>query len=146
MRDKRIEKIIKNFHAIKRIYADGNRFASNQFGIGISQVSVLFLLLHKGSLSVSEIATVLGVSRSAATQLLSTLIEKEYVTKETGSRDKRSVIVTLSAKGKTHLKEQRKKAMSRFDDIFVVLSDEELAQIETITAKLANTERNQTNV
>ena len=78
-REQHIEAIFKNFHAIKRAYSHGSRFSHRHFGVTMTQASVLMLLMHEGRKTMSEVALALGVSKSAATQLLDSLIEQGFV-------------------------------------------------------------------
>lgn len=84
-----------------------------------------------------EIASALGVSRGAATQLLNGLVEQNFVEREQAAEDKRSIYVALSAHGKEHLQHVREKGGQHISQLFELLDDEELRQIEAITAKLA---------
>lgn len=136
-RNERIEAIFKNFHAIKRAYSHGSRFSNRHFGMTMTQASVLMLLMHDGRKTMSEIAAALGVSKSAVTQLLEGLIEKDFVMRTQDEDDRRVAYVELSRKGLRHFKRVRHGGAERITQLFDLLDDEELQQIETITAKLA---------
>lgn len=136
-RSESIEAIFKNFHAIKRGYSHGSRFSHRQFGVTMTQASVLMLLVHEGRKTMSEVAAALGVSKSAATQLLDSLIEKGFVERVQDDEDRRVAYVSVSRKGLQHFKRVRRGGAGRIMEVFDLLDDTELEQIETITAKLA---------
>ena len=96
------------------------------------------VLMSKGSLSMSELASTLCVSPSATTQLLDGLVERDFVKREPDEVDRRIVRVTVSAKGKQYLSQTRGKGVDRFMSMFDVLNDSELEQIESITQKLTH--------
>lgn len=85
----------------------------------------------------SDLASVLGVSKSAATQLLESLIERGLVVREQDKDDRRIAYVGLSGKGRRHLKKVRTGGTERITQLFDVLDDAELDQVENITRKLA---------
>ncbi len=135
-REQHIEAIFKNFHAIKRAYHHGSRFSHRHFGVTMTQASVLMLLMHEGRKTMSEVALALGVSKSAATQLLDSLIEQGFVERTQDEKDRRVAYVDLSRNGIRHLKRVRRGGARQMTQLFDLLTDEELKQIETITAKL----------
>lgn len=135
-RSERIETIFQNFRAIKREFSHGSRFSNRHFGMTMTQASVLMLLMHDGRKTMGEIATALGVSKSAASQLLEGLIEKGFVERTQDGDDKRVVFTALSRKGLRHLKRARERGGQRMGQLFDLLDDTELEQIEAITTKL----------
>lgn len=136
-RTERIEAIFGNFHAIKRAYSDGSRFSNRHFGVTMTQASVLMMLVHQGRQTMGQIATTLGVTKSAASQLLDSLIEQKFVERTIDENDRRIVYIELSKHGSRHLKHMRQKGVQQVMKVFEQLSDEELEQIESITKKLA---------
>ena len=137
-REQYIEAIFKNFHAIKRVYSHGSRFSHRHFGVTMTQASVLMLLMHEGRKTMSEVAEALEVSKSAATQLLDSLIEKGFVERTQDESDRRVAYVAMSRRGCRHLKQVRRRSAGHIGQLFDLLTDEELAQIESITAKLVD--------
>jgi len=86
----------------------------------------------------SQLAVAIGVSRSATSQLLDGLIEQQFVTRTQDERDRRIAYVELSESGKIQLENVWGRGMGNVTDIFEVLDDQEIMQIEAITTKLAN--------
>lgn len=140
-RSERIEAIFNNFHAIKRTYSDSSRFANRRFGVTMTQASVLMLLLHQGRQTMSQVALALGVSKSAASQLLDNLIEQGFVDRTIDDKDRRVAYVELSGRGRRHFKHMRHRGMKQVMEVFDLLDDTELEQIEAITTKLADARR-----
>jgi len=136
-RSDRIEAIFNNFHMIKRAYSDGSRFSHRHFGVTMTQASVLMMLMHQGRQTMGQIALVLGISKSAASQLLDGIIEQGFVERTIDENDRRVVYIELSKRGERHLKHMRSKGVQKIVKVFDQLDDEELAQVEAITTKLA---------
>jgi DNA-binding MarR family transcriptional regulator len=135
-RSERIETIFQNFGAIKREFSHSSRFSNRHFGMTMTQASVLMLLMHDGRKTMGEIASALGVSKGAATQLLEGLIEKGFVERVQDDDDKRVVYVSVSRRGLRHFKNMRQRGGQRMSQLFDLLDDTELEQIEAITTKL----------
>lgn len=135
-REQYIEAIFKNFHAIKRAYSHGSRFSHRHFGVTMPQASVLMLLMHEGRKTMGELALTLGVSKSATTQLLDSLIEQGFVERTQDDHDRRVAYVALSRRGLRHLKQVRQRGVGHMTQLFDALTDDELKQIEAITKKL----------
>ncbi len=140
-RQQHIETIFQNFHAIKRAFSHSSRFSNEHFGVTMTQASALMLLMHEGGKTMGEIAAALGVSKSAASQLLDGLIEQGFVDREQSEDDKRVVRVSLSDAGYRHFKQVREQGGQKIAELFDLLNDEELVQIESITSKLARKTR-----
>ena len=135
-RSERIESIFQNFRAIRREFSHGSRFSSRHFGMTMTQASALMLLMQEGRKTMGEIASALGVSKSAASQLLEGLIEKGFVERMRDEEDKRVAYVSISRAGLRHFKHMRDRGGKRITQMFDLLDDTELEQIEAITTKL----------
>ena len=135
-RQKQIETIFHNFHAIRRAFSHGNMFSHRRFGVTITQASILMMLMHEGRKTMGEIAEALGVSKGAATQLLEGLITKGFVERTQDEDDKRIFYVSLSRKGRLHFRHVKNRGGRQITQLFDLLDDTELQQIEAITTKL----------
>jgi DNA-binding MarR family transcriptional regulator len=65
--------------------------------------------LYSGSLSTGELASVLGISAPAVTQLTDRLIRKRLIERRSTPADRRSVMVALTPKGKRAIDRFREK-------------------------------------
>ena len=136
-RHQQIETIFHNFHAIRRAYSDGSRFSNRRFGMTFMQASVLMILVHEQRQIIGHLATTLGVSKSAMSQLLEGLMERGFVERNVDPEDRRVAYVELTSRGRRHLAQMRKEGVKEMMHLFDVLDDDELRQIEQITEKLA---------
>lgn len=136
-----IEDIVNNFQSIKRQIATKNHEAAKDLGITLSQTGVLFLIKHKKCLGVTEIANVLGISKSAATQLVDGLVENHFLTRKEDKNDRRFTKIELTEKSKKHLTIIRNKTFENFSTIFETLTSKELTELSKITKKLADNDQ-----
>lgn len=137
-----IEKILGNFHAIKHSLSSEGHFTDKGSGITITQATVLFMLKKNGEMSYTEMAKILGISKSATTQLIDSLTRHDFISRQVDATDKRVYRLTLSSKGLKFLKSLRQKAFDQTFTIFGALSIEELKQLDKITSKLAINKEN----
>lgn len=101
-----------------------------------SQWFVVCLIEQHKNLGVKEISNMLGITSSATTQLIDGLVKSGYVKRKTNTKDRRSLQIELSSKGKKHIKEMKRhvaKAMERF---FKPLSDRELKMYNELHKKI----------
>jgi DNA-binding MarR family transcriptional regulator len=134
-----IEKIINNLQAFKRAVAAENHCFDSGLKITMSQTMFLFMLRNNGPMSFTEIAKMLGVSKSAVTQLVDGIARYGFLVREADKSDHRVSRVKLSTKGLKYIKTTKQGAMDRMSAIFQSLSKEELNQLEKITTKLFET-------
>ncbi len=125
-RRKQIEKLVEDFHTIKRKMSIG--VASHCLKgthITASQWLVLQHLRKNEKVTIKELAKALSITSSATTQLVESLVQKKYVIKKTSSDDKRALSLSLSEKSKKRMEALRNKRIQYMEHIFDVLTDDE---------------------
>lgn len=103
-----------------------------------SQWAVLEALLKLTTAGVKEIATVLGITSSAATQLIGGLVEKGYLIRQDNVDDRRAQVVQLAPEHRHCLAGLKIKMMNRFTILFDGLTDKELAHYAALNQKIAD--------
>ena len=144
-KDQLIEKIINNFQAIKRSIATEGHFMTKDNTVTMAQVTVLFFLQKNGGMNLTEIAGILGISKSAVTQLVEGLVKQKLVIREGDLSDRRILHVKPSVKGENYLESVRKKSFNKIFTIFEVLNNQELKELELVTSKLIKQKKNNIN-
>ena len=139
-RTKQIETIFRNMQLLRRGFGPHHP-RSRAHSVTFSQIGILFLLQDHGALRNAELAKLLGISPSAATQLLAGLEAQGFVEREQASSDRRAASISIAKKGARHIERLRRRRVDEFYQIFSVLSDDEIEQLVHITAKLANSVR-----
>jgi DNA-binding MarR family transcriptional regulator len=134
-REKQIEEIFESLYVIKRKLSEGYS-PRGKIDISISQWLVLRVVSQHTGIGVKEIASLLGITSSAATQLISCLVEKEYLIREGDSKDRRALKIKLSAKAKRKMARMRSKCVNSLSQLFGALNDEEFRMYCAINKKV----------
>lgn len=87
-------------------------------------------------MSVSQLAKIIGISKQQMTPLIAKLADKGYVVKVPDPRDKRSVRVMLTDKGKAIVNRRWEEGYKRFRDRISQLSEEDLLDLDYAISKL----------
>ena len=141
-KDLLIEKIINNFQSIKRKIATEGHFMTKDVSITMAQVTVLFLLQKNSEMNLTEISEVLGITKSAVTQLVEGLAKQKLIVRESDLCDRRIHHIKPSEKGTIYLETLRKKSFKKIFTIFEILNEQELKELEQITSKLTEHKKN----
>ncbi len=113
-------------------------FSSELSGVTLHQLEVLGTLARRGRVTMHELAALLGVGPSSATQLVDRLINRELVERHTDPGDRRLVwiVATPRAAEVTSQFSQIKREIVR--TLAGGLSDTELSTFVDLLAKLAD--------
>ena len=74
-------------------------------GLTMAQFGTMIHIYHKGGCGVSDIGSDLGVTNSAASQMLERLVQLKLVTRTEDPSDRRVKLIVLTDKGRQILKE-----------------------------------------
>jgi DNA-binding MarR family transcriptional regulator len=102
-------------------------------GLSMSQVGALFQIQHRGSSGVTDLGDELGVTSSAASQMLERLVQQELILRSEDPSDRRAKQLVLTDKGRQVVQESVRARQSWLSDLAETLSDREK---ETIIAAL----------
>lgn len=143
-RERNLERILESIHAIKRVMSARHDSAERpachgraHTPITPAQWEALATVLKKGSLSVGELARALGVSSSAATQLVDELVQKGYLLRRESADDRRVQTLSLNERSRTEFASVRAEFAGHFARLFQGLNDDELAQYARLSQKVA---------
>ncbi len=131
-----IENIIESIYAIrKKISAEMHLFFT-EAQITHSQWLMLHIIEKKGALSIKEIASLLGTTSSAATQLVDSLVNKGLAARKRNPRDRRVLIIELTAQAKKQFESIKSKSFDTMASLFDALGDDELLKYFEINNKI----------
>lgn len=133
-REELIQSVIENLAKCQR---PGLNASWKEFGLSHAQVGMLYLLYYHSGASVKETADYLGITKSAVTQLLDPLADKDLVKRADDPRDRRIVRLSLSAKGSGMLKQLAKSKFAGLRTALENLDDKELDQLQKLYKKMA---------
>lgn len=138
IRKKQVEELMESFQSLRRSVTFRPLGSSLIPRITPSQWGVLMIIGQRGGCTVKDVAKALGISSSAATQLIDGLVTSGYVMRKTDSKDRRVVLVSLSTKSKAHMEKMKKQMLKKFLQFFDALNDKEFDQYVLLSKKITN--------
>ena len=106
---------------------------ARESGLSMSQLGALFQIHHRESSGVTDLGDQLGVTSSAASQLLERLVQQELILRSEDPSDRRVKQLVLTDKGRQVLQESIRARQSWLYELAETLSD---CEKEAITVAL----------
>ncbi len=135
-REQQIQQYFETIICLNRSIRAGKRNPLKKTGINRAQFGLFFLIARNGKLSVKEIAGNLGVTSSAATQMINGLVKSEIVERVVDEKDRRVVIVQFSEKGRKQFENFKSGHLEKVNEMLKVLNNQELDQLLQLTMKI----------
>lgn len=135
-RKQKVEELLESFSSLRRVMAFHPISIEKMPRITPSQWGALMLIEHQGESTVKDVARALGITSSAATQLIDGLVASGYVTRKTHAEDRRVVTLTLSSTTKKHINVMKKEVLQKFLKFFEVLNNKEFNQYILLNKKI----------
>ena len=107
-----------------------------QFDLSESRLIILVLLQEYQELSLQEIAKQLGITKASTTTLISSLVNKQLISKRNDKKDKRITLVSLTAAGTDLLTETLKQHSLWIEKITNNLSDNDVAIFKKVLSQI----------
>lgn len=101
-----------------------------------AQFGILFMVARHGQQNIKQIAVNFGISSSAITQIVDTLVNDGYLLRRADDADRRKICIDITEEGKKILTEAKKLRLKRMRAMFEAISDEELGQLNSIYTKI----------
>lgn len=124
-----IDAIVTELQASIREMRCGSTERLVRRNLSMTQVHVLWLLEHQGSMPMSRLADLLDVSLSAATGLVDRMAERGLVERVRVPDDRRVVLVQPAAGGRLALEENEVVRREQMRAVLGRLDDEQLARV-----------------
>jgi DNA-binding MarR family transcriptional regulator len=119
------EELMNTFYSLRHQIISESGCVLKGYNLTLSQWLVLGTIHGHRCETVKDIAELLGISSSAATQLVHGLEKEEYVKRVSEEKDRRYTRIIPSKKSKEILKEIQKKSAKKILETFGVLSEKE---------------------
>ena len=107
-----------------------------QFHLSESRLIILVLLQEYQELPLQEIAKRLGITKASTTTLISSLVNKQLISKRNDKKDKRITLVSLTAAGTDLLTETLKQHSLWIEKITNNLSDNDVAIFKKVLSQI----------
>ena len=135
-RKQKIEDLMENFRSLRRTMIFNASGTMKMPRITPSQWGVLLFVEQHTKGTVKDVAEALGITSSAATQLIDGLVRSKYILRETSLNDRRAVVLTLSKNTRAQVDKMKKEGLKKFLKLFEVLNDKELDQYVLLNKKI----------
>ncbi len=110
-------------------------------GLTMAQLGVLLKIQHKGVSGVSDIGSNLGVTNSAASQMLERLVQIHLINRSEDPTDRRVKQIELTAKGRQILQESGQSYTEWLDALVQTMTPAEQEQVRNALVILINKAR-----
>ena len=104
-------------------------------GLTPSQFAVLEVLYSKGDLKICEIIEKILTTSGNVTVVIKNLEKDGLVSKHSDTNDKRSILISITDKGKKIMSDIFPKHVDNINDIFSILTIEEKLELKKILKK-----------
>jgi DNA-binding MarR family transcriptional regulator len=105
-------------------------------GLTMAQFGALLHIFHKGACGVSDIGSDLGVTNSAASQMLERMVQQKIITRSEDPADRRVKQIVLTEKGRQILEESEHANQSWLEDLESRMTPTEQEQVREALAIL----------
>jgi len=110
--------------------------ADTNLDIKLLHFEIMHVLKEEGTLHPAKIGEKLFVAKAQMTHLIDKLVEMDFVKREIGSDDRRTINITLTDKGRKVLEEQDNLVINAMQENMSSLSNEELEDLSKSLRKL----------
>jgi MarR family transcriptional regulator, organic hydroperoxide resistance regulator len=148
-RRKQVEEILESIYAIRHKLAAEMHFYFDKVYVTHSQWLVLHIAKKRKNISMKDLAKLLDITSSAATQIVDGLVNKELLVRKSNPDDRRALELELSEKAKEHFESLKNKSLKTMESFFDVLDNDELSKYLELNKKIigkilskSNTEKN----
>jgi len=135
-RKKTIKNIFENIYIMRQRISSSMHLPLRKIPLTHSQWQVLNCVGKHKSMNIKDLAHLLDISSSAATQIVNGMVNRGLLSRKRSESDRRVQNISLSEKSLN----QMQKSMSKICPVFEVLDDDELKEYCRLTAKLAGKE------
>jgi DNA-binding MarR family transcriptional regulator len=110
----------------------GNFFThARNNGLTMAQFGTMLHIFHKGACGVSDIGSDLGVTNSAASQMLERMVQLRLISRSEDPTDRRVKQIVLTEKGRQIIEESSLAFQAWMDDLVDTMTLEEQEQVRS---------------
>ena len=118
------------FGVFQRSLMDNFFVYARDNGLTMGQLGAILRLFHKGACAVSDIGNDLGVTNSAASQMLERMVQLKLITRSEDPNDRRVKQIVLTEKGRQIMLESSRAFHKWMEDLAQSLNTEEQDQVK----------------
>jgi DNA-binding MarR family transcriptional regulator len=137
-RETKIENLLESFRTVHRKMAKVIQSMTSDLNITYTQLIILGMVKEHEGFSIKELSGLMGMSSSAATQQVDSLVKKGYLVREGNLTDRRAIKIRLSNEMLARFGEIKKHQMERLITLFETLSDQEIQTYCRLSQKITD--------
>lgn len=137
-RRKIVEEITESLYLIKRKIASEMHHLSDEGQITHPQWVILHHVRKSKMINIKDLANLLGVTSSAATQIVDGLVKKELLLRKRNKEDRRILNIELSGKAINKFDSIKSARFDTLSALFNVLDDDELQDYRDLNNKITS--------
>ncbi|WP_251139020.1 MarR family transcriptional regulator [Exiguobacterium sp. s142] len=136
MNDTRKQQVIEMYRQIDELDLLFTKYFTdlNEFELSYQQEQMLLLFKRKDTWTTTEIATKMNISKSAVSQVLKVLEQRQFVQKEKNPDNLRESFIRLGPVGLDYSKQVDRIEEQLAEEMFSVLEDDEMKMINRALA------------
>ena len=131
-----VQQILDSFRRIVRVLRESSRAAENSFGLSGAQLFVLQTLSRHPEVSLNELAELTRTHQSTVSVVVSKLVDRGLIKRESSRDDARRLVLRLSSDGKALLKKAPGAAQERLIEAIEALNATPRAELARLLTKL----------
>jgi len=137
-RKKIIEEITETLYSIRRQIASETHLLFDKMQITHPQWIVIHYVRKSGIINVKDLANLLGITSSAATQIVDGLVKKGFLLRKRNTEDRRILNIELSLEARGKFNSVKSASFNTLSSLFDALNDEELKNYCDLNKKIAS--------
>ena len=135
-REQTIQEIAENIVFIWRNIAGRRRVPTGDHGISRVQGVVLTIAGKHEGLSIKDVAERMGISGSAATQLVDSSVREGLLSRDVDSNDRRVMRISLTPVGRSRLEKYREARIEAMSELLGALGSREIETFRDLLKKI----------
>lgn len=135
-RDEQLQQLFENMQSAQRLMQHYFMCLKQELGLSPAQMHVLFIIKESQPLSFKELASKLGLTPGAVTQLVDALFRQQYVERVADEHDRRVACLSLSPTGLELFTKLEKRRNELLTNIMSSLTGAELEQLTDMYKKM----------
>jgi len=135
-RDRAVQEIVESMVLMWRDMAGRRKSPPGEAGISRVQGIVLAIAGNHEGISIKGVAERMGISGSAATQLVDSSVREGLLSREVDANDRRIMRISLTPEGRSRLERFRKAQGEAMSDLLGALGEEEIETFRKLLRKI----------
>ena len=108
----------------------------SEYNLTRPQIEILFVIAHRSDQTIGELATAMGITNGAATQMIEVMVKRDLVVRVADQNDRRVTHVELSETGKKLALELRRRHDAFMSKLLEGLGEDEIERLVVLMRKV----------